>query len=303
MTPPRLSALVPHWHDEDGLGELVSAWPRDPAFELLVVDNGSSGAMPTVPPPGRLITPGDNLGFAGAVDLAAGVAGAEALLVLNPDTRPEAGALEALLEGLEALPDAAGLAPRLVGDDGSPQWRWQVKPLPRAFDLAVHCALVDVRRAPSREPEPGSTVPQPAAAALCLRRTALEAIGGFDPGFWPAWFEDVDLAVRLGARNLTIHYEPEAVFRHRRGSTVPSLGYGRFLSCYATNLVRFLRKHRGSGVAGAARIAIPLALMARLPLALLRRPRRAPSRAVALRGLVAAASTVARGAGPRRELR
>src|SRR5260370_28017084 len=42
---PLLAGIVAHWHDETNLGELVAAWPRDPRFELVVVDNGSSAAL------------------------------------------------------------------------------------------------------------------------------------------------------------------------------------------------------------------------------------------------------------------
>ncbi len=34
-------------------------------------------------------------------------------------------------------------------------------------------------------------------AALLIRRSAFEAVGGFDPIYEPAYFEDVDLSFRL----------------------------------------------------------------------------------------------------------
>src|ERR1700710_234232 len=44
--PPLLTGVVVHWRNEDLLAELAAAWPRDPRFELLVVDNGSSAPLP-----------------------------------------------------------------------------------------------------------------------------------------------------------------------------------------------------------------------------------------------------------------
>jgi GT2 family glycosyltransferase len=138
------------------------------------------------------------------------------------------------------------------------------------------------------EPAAGTAVEQPAAAALALRREAFARIGGFDAGFHPAWFEDVDLARRLRQAGLPILYWPAATFRHRLGSTVAGLGYGPFLYVYYRNLVRYLGKHHGRAWAAAARAALVPGILLRLLLLPLRRPRRAASRREALSGLLAA---------------
>ncbi len=298
MTAPELTGIVVHWRDEAGLAELVAAWPADPRFELLVVDNGRSeeaGESPAspVPEPGaaapRRIVPGGNLGFAGGANRGAAEARGEILLLLNPDARPEPGALEALLAGFSAHPEAAGLAPRLEDPDGRGQWRWQLKPLPSPLRLTLEGFFLPAARGPEREPAAGALVEQPAAAALALRHGAWRSVGGLDPGFHPAWFEDVDLARRLAAAGLRVLYWPTARFRHGLGSTVPRLGFGAFLWIYYRNLVRYLRRHHGRGWAAAARGAIALGMALRLVLLPVRRPRRATSRADAAAGLVAAA--------------
>ncbi|MGD2116188.1 MAG: glycosyltransferase, partial [Acidobacteriota bacterium] len=104
MSPPpasgvALSGVVIHWRDEEHLAELVRAWPRDPRFELVVVDNGSSRELPALPEgvAGRTIRPGENLGFAGAANRGAARTRGAVILLLNPDAAPEPGALEALL--------------------------------------------------------------------------------------------------------------------------------------------------------------------------------------------------------------
>jgi hypothetical protein len=136
------------------------------------------------------------------------------------------------------------------------------------------------------EPEAGARVEQPAAAALALRREAFAAVGGFDAGFHPAWFEDVDLARRMKTAGLVLRYWPAAVFRHGLGSTVPRLGYGRFLWIYYRNLTRYLRKHHGPAWALAARAALVPGILIRLLLLPVRRPRRAESRGEAFTGLI-----------------
>jgi N-acetylglucosaminyl-diphospho-decaprenol L-rhamnosyltransferase len=284
-TTPLLSGVVVHWHNEEPLAELTAAWPRDPRFELIVVDNGSSG--PLALGPARLIRPGRNLGFGGGANAGAAEALAPVLLILNPDAVPEPGALERLLEGFSELPDAAGLAPRLSGPDGASQSGWQLRRLPTPWKLLLQTFPLGGASETTSEPPAGTPVEQPAAAALALRREAFEAVGGFDDGFYPAWFEDVDLARRLRQKGFVLRTWPAARFRHGLGGTVPRLGYGRFLWIYYRNLTRYLGKHHGAGWALATRIVLVPGMLVRLLLLPLRRPRRAASRGEAVRGLLA----------------
>lgn len=288
---PLVTGIVIHWRDEEALGRLLRAWPDDPRFELLVVDNGSDPPLRELPgPPGAsLVSPWENLGFAGAANLGARSARGEVLLLLNPDARPEPRALFALLDGLRAHPEAAGLAPRLLGPGGAVQWRWQLKPLPRPWRLVLEALFLPAAAGPHEEPPAGAPVEQPAAAALALRREAWEAVGGMDPRFYPAWFEDVDLARRLRAEGLPVLYWPAARFRHALGSTVPRLGFPAFLWLYYRNLARYLGKHHGRGWTALLRLLLPLGMALRLALLVLRRPRRARSRREAARGLGAVA--------------
>jgi GT2 family glycosyltransferase len=278
----RLTGVVVHWRNEDLLAELAAAWPGDPRFELLVVDNGSSAPLPEEV---RILRPGRNLGFAGGANLGIAESKGEIVLILNPDVVPEEGALDRLLEGFAKNPDAAGLAPRLLGPAGEPQAAWQLRKIPSAWELLTHVFPVPGAWQKEPEPEAGAPVEQPAAAALALRREALETVGGFDPGFHPAWFEDVDLARRLRQAGLTIRYWPAARFRHRLGSTVPHLGYGPFLFIYYRNLTRYLAKHHGRGWALAVRAALIPGIALRLLALPFRRPHRASSRREALAGL------------------
>lgn len=292
-TSPRLSGVVVQWGDAGPLARLASAWPVDGRFELIVIDNGGPGTVretagkALAAAGARLIEPGRNLGFAAAVNAGVAAARAPLVLLLNPDACPRAGALEALLRGFSSRPDAAGLVPRLVGPEGASQHRWQLRRLPSATALLAQTLLLPFPPGARAEPAPGTPVEQPAAAALALRREALEAVGGLDPGFYPAWFEDVDLAARLAALHRPLLYWPEACFEHRLGSTVPQLGYGPFLWIYYRNLVRYLRLHHGAGATRAAHLLIPIGMLLRLCLLPLRRPGRAGGRGEAARGLLA----------------
>ncbi len=280
---PRLAAVVVHWRDEEHLRALVAAWPDDERLELLVVDNSRS--LAGLGAKARRIDPGSNLGFAGGVNLGTRSTAAPWVLLLNPDARPLPGALDDLLDALERADEVAGLVPALQGPEGESQCRWQLQPLPTPWQLLAQTLFLGGARGPSQEPAAGTFIAQPAAAALVLRRRVLLELGGFDEGFFPAWFEDVDFARRLFDRGGRLRYVPEARFEHAMGSTVPSLGYGRFLTIYYRNLCRYLRLHHGKVWSALARCTIVLGMILRILALPLRRPRRASSRREALAGL------------------
>ncbi|MDX1997706.1 MAG: glycosyltransferase family 2 protein [Thermoanaerobaculia bacterium] len=286
MTKPLLSGVVVHWHNEEPLARLRAAWPWDSRFELVIVDNGSEPPVPDEGA-GRVLRPGRNLGFAAGANFGARAAQGDLLLLLNPDIEPAPDALAALLAGFAALPEAAGLAPRLVGEDGAAQSAWQLKPLPRPWRVVLEGLFLPAVRGPETEPPPGTRLAQPAAAALALRREVWDQVGGLDEGFYPAWFEDVDLARRLATAGAALYYWPAAQFVHAMGATVPVLGYGRFLWIYYRNRERYLARHHGAGWRWPARLAVVVGMVPRLLLLPVRRPRRAASRTEAARGLLA----------------
>ena len=284
-----LSTIVVSWRSSADVVRLVASFPAGARHELVVVDNAGESELARLAAPSlRVIAPGRNLGFAGGCNLGARASTAPRLLFLNPDAEPVDDALDRLLEGFALRGDAAGLVPRLVGDAGEPQASWQLRELPGPARLLAHAFFWNPGRR-RREPAPGTPIGQPAAAALALRRDAFESIGGFDERFAPAWFEDVDLARRLAAAGKSLLYWPAATFRHRVGSSVATLGYGRFLRIYDRNLARYLRIHHGRGWELAFRALVPIGALARLAALPLRRPLRATSRRSAAADLLDAA--------------
>lgn len=279
---PKLCGIVVSWHDENRVHDLVEAWPADDDLELLIVDNGSTRELPA----GVQILNGErNLGFAGAINLGLRETTAPLVLVMNSDVCPRSGAIDSLIRGFERWPDAAALAPRLVSTDGSSQFRWQLRTLPSVPALLLQALLLPATGQSQSELGPGQRVEQPAAAALVLRRQVLADLGGFDESFFPAWFEDVDLAKRMKDSQHPIRYCPEAEFTHHLGSSIPRLGYGRFLQIYYSNLCRYLAKHHGNLWARVARFLLVPASLLRLVLLPIRSPKRATTRREAALGL------------------
>ncbi len=305
MTPPsnsraQLSAIVVHWRNEAQMARLLDAWPDDPHWQLLVVDNSRS--LEALPTPATLLVPDRNLGFGAGVDFGAARATGDWLLVLNPDARPEPGALDALRAAIRDFPEAAGIVPALVDPEGRSQHLWQLRPLPTPAQLVAQTFRFVAVHGPREPPPQGTTIEQPAAAALLLRRETLDAVGGFDGGYYPAWFEDVDLARRLAdaarrdrasdqagechSRGRLV-YEPGARFVHEGGTSVPALGYGPFLWIYYRHLARYLHRHHSSMWALLARGALVIGMLLRVLALPLRSPRLATGRGAAARALLA----------------
>jgi GT2 family glycosyltransferase len=78
-------------------------------------------------------------------------------------------------------------------------------------------------------------------ACMLVRRSAFEAVGGFDDGFF-LYCEDQDLCLRLRAAGGGIRYEPSAVVSHRGGHSAPRTSLYAVL---AQSRIRFARKHNG----------------------------------------------------------
>jgi N-acetylglucosaminyl-diphospho-decaprenol L-rhamnosyltransferase len=279
-----------------------------PPVSLVVVDNGG-GSFPRASiteawPDAVIVANEENRGFGPAANQGAAQASAEVLLFLNPDTEVDGEPFSPLSRGFAEHPEAVALAPRLV-EAPSPgqesQAAFQLRRLPSRRQAIRELLLVDKAFPGNRglardryaedDREQPFPVEQPAAAALAIRRAAFEAVGGFDPAFAPAWFEDVDLCARL-ARLGGILYWPASRFVHLGGTAARRLGYAAFLPIYFRNAYRFWRKHHALADAFGYRALLAVGMVLRLLVLPFRRsvprPRREAATAYArvLRGAI-----------------
>jgi GT2 family glycosyltransferase len=289
---PILSVIVVAWRSDDDVRELVGVFPlTDARSELIVVDNGSRGPL-ALATPVVVLAPGRNVGFAAASNLGAARARGAWLLFLNPDARLDATGLAALLAVLGMEDEAgrtAGWVPRTVDAQGRSRHGWALRRLPRAADLLRAALWTEPALGARQEPPHGALVEQPAAAAWVLRRDVFLEVGGFDAAFFPAWYEDVDLARRLAGAGWSSRYAPGVEVRHAIGSSVTQLGLADFLWLHDRSAVRYARKHHGRWFAACLRLALVLGSGVRLAALVVRRPPRAASRGEAAHAYVAKA--------------
>ncbi len=242
--------------------------------QIVLVDSGSGdGGVQELArrfPAVEAVSLDVNRSFAWAAG--AGVARTKApyVLLLNPDAEVEPGSLGRLGAFLDARSGAAGVVPLLIGPDGAPQHRWQLRKLPGCLSLALGMPGSPACGHPPEQPRP---VEQPAASCWLVRRGVWDALGGLDPAFVPAWWEDADFCARLAGRPELGHFwiEPEARVRHAGGSSVSVIGDAAFLTAYTQNLLRYASRHHPR-CSHLVSVAVPIGLVVR---GLLRPSRRA----------------------------
>jgi len=210
----------------------------------------------------------ENHGFAHAADRGASEGDEPLLLVLNPDTVVTRGAIDRLAAVLDDHPEVAGAVPLLEDMDGAPQHRWQLRHLPTTTRLALG---LPGRSAFAKVPTSPVEVAQPAAAAWLVRRTVWEHMGGLDPTFAPAWWEDVDFCSRLAPRLAEPDFpfdkgfvvQPASRVCHIGGTSVSALGQSAFLKAYYRNLLHYAARHH-PGRLGHIRRGLILSLAGRM---------------------------------------
>lgn len=255
----KLAALVITHNSEQCLGACLRACLRyrdEFPAGILVIDNASTDSTCTIAEAAgavQLIRNRANRGFAGAVNQGfRALAGADAVLVLNPDVEILAPP-SLLARALEEDPRTGAAGGLLVSPDGTPQRGFAIRRLPGAAALAFE-ALGIHRLWPSNPvnrryraldlplEEPAADV-QPAGACLLVRRVAWAQIGGFDEGFHPVWFEDVDFIRRLLDSGWTTRYAPAFHAIHHGGHSVLRLGWEQRQLYWYRSLLRYVSRH------------------------------------------------------------
>ena len=141
----------------------------------------------------------------------------------------------------------------LVSADGTPQAGFMVRRLPTPAALILEALLLNRvwpsnpvnrrYRALDLRPDMPGPAEQPAGAFLMLRRSVWEVLGGFDEGFHPLWFEDVDFCRRAMDRGYAFYYDPASVAKHTGAHSILPLAVEKRRIYWYRSLLRFTAKH------------------------------------------------------------
>jgi GT2 family glycosyltransferase len=252
-----VSIIIVNYKTYDELGSCLASLLSDSPSprEVIVVDHSTSAPdlerLRARYPQARVSAVEGNPGFSAGVNAGARLAAGRHLLILNPDTEVEAGAVEAMVEYLDTHPDTAVVGARIESPAGTVQRSarrfptmltglagrtslitrvWPTNPLSRR-DL-----LADASTSTPRE------VDWVAGACMAVNAEAFRSVGGMDERFFLYW-EDADLCKRLKEAGWRVVYLPAAVVTHGIGR---SRRHARALSVRAFHRSAYLyfAKHR-----------------------------------------------------------
>ena len=200
-----------------------------------------------------LIANKDNLGFAKANNQAISICSGDLILLLNPDTEVQPGALRVLIDFLEGREKAGIVAPQLLNTDGSIQRSCRAFPTfnGMVFELMGlskifpeqprfrEYKMLDWNHDDERE------VDQPEGACLMVKRAVIDQVGILDEGFWML-FEEVDWCYRIKQSGWQIWFTPTAKVIHHYGQSIKQVKAKMILSSHR-GLYRFWKKHYRQG--------------------------------------------------------
>ena len=254
---PAISVVIVNYRTytelDECLGSLLPASGNNQ--EVVVVDHSSSTPdlerLSAKFPQVRTAPTPENPGFSAGINAGARLARGRHLLILNPDTRMQAGAVDAMAAYLDAHPDTAVVGARVEDPGGTVQRSarrfptmltglagrsslvtriWPGNPLSRRD------ALADATTVAPRD------VDWVAGSCMAVSADAFRRVGGMDEQFFLYW-EDADLCKRLKEAGWKTVYLPSAVVVHGVGR---SRRHARALSVRAfhRSAYRYFRKHR-----------------------------------------------------------
>ncbi|MEQ8819297.1 MAG: glycosyltransferase family 2 protein [Sumerlaeia bacterium] len=200
------AAFLPICLDELGRSQGVT-------LEVIVVDNASADDSHAIaqahPAVDRALRSEKNLGCAGGNNLGWRAASHPLVVFLNPDCAVDRLAVARLVAPL--IEDPA------VGLTGAKLYYPNSRRLQHAGGILYTNAMCEhhgMGKEDHGEWDDVSDVDYVTGAFIAVRRADLEALGGFDEEYWPAYYEETDLCTRLRRSAKAVRFVPAAVGWH-----------------------------------------------------------------------------------------
>ena len=194
------------------LRSIVGTVPLGAAVEVVIVDNASSDDTALLlerVDGARVVRNAGNRHFLHGLNQAAALATGHDLLLLNNDAQLRPGAVQAAHRTLHSAPDIGAVGGKIILLDDTLQEAGSI----------VWADGTCVGHGRGEDPvDPAfqfrRTVDFCSGAFLMVRTALFRALGGLDTAFAPAYYEEVDLCMRLRDAGHRIVYEPQAELVH-----------------------------------------------------------------------------------------
>jgi N-acetylglucosaminyl-diphospho-decaprenol L-rhamnosyltransferase len=222
-------------------------------MRVTVVDSGSPDGTPEMVarefPAVRLLREA-NIGFSAANNLVLRESGAEAMLLLNPDTEVYAGTLDAALARLRSDERIGMVGVKLVTESGELDHACK-RSFPTPLSALAHFtglgrgegageSLSQYRATHLGDDEPGEVDAVNGAFMLC-RAAAVQEVGLLDEGYW-LYMEDLDWCHRFWDAGWKVFYEPAGVALHVKGASSGNRRGPRQEIAFHRGMARFYRR-------------------------------------------------------------
>jgi N-acetylglucosaminyl-diphospho-decaprenol L-rhamnosyltransferase len=221
--------------------------------EAILIDNRSDDNSAEIArqfPDVRLFVNTERHGFSANNNYGMAKAQGRYILLLNPDTEVQPGALDTLIQFMDTHPEVGMCAAQLLFPDGS------IQPSPRRFPTI---GSFIARRTPIRRFLQNSslnrrhlmldvshTEPFPVdwllGACMLIRREVLDTVGPLDEGFF-LYVEDIDWARRMHDAGWQIYYVPQAKIIHHHLAVSDKKLFSRYMWLHLKSMLRYVRKH------------------------------------------------------------
>lgn len=277
----KLSIVIVNWNSAtyavDCISSIHSAL-EGVEYEVIVVDNASSDdsreVLERLSSPVRLIRSSENLGFAGANNLAFQQSVGQAILFLNPDTKILDNAIQTMLSVLGSSPDIGAVGCRLLNGDLTIQTSC-IQPLPTVLNQLVDIEWLKRRWPrlriwgiwPLYEATQKSSIAVEAISGACLlvKRDVFERVGLFSTDYF-MYTEDLDLCHKISGAGYRVCYTGDASVVHYGGESTKKQEDGFKDVVMRQSIFRFLQKSRGNAYAALYRVAVSFSAVVRLGL-------------------------------------
>lgn len=207
---------------------------RDGVDRILVVDDASRQPPPPLDPAVEVHRNGENLGLVRSLNLGIRALGTDLVVLFDSDARPLGPFAAAVRARFAADPQLAILGFATVDAQGRPTGSSEEEPDVWSLVLGqrLNARWERLRRKPGRL--------SVYTCAMVLRRSAFDALGGFDEAF--DWLDlDHDLCMRAWRGDWRVEQAPDLVAFHQ-GAGAPQSTSERVFRFYKTRWL-LLRKH------------------------------------------------------------
>lgn len=263
---------------------LLAMWPDDLRVGLVDNSNNSDGIADLAASRESLrYVDGRGQGFSRSANLGARTATAQYVLFVNPDSRPTADQLAALVQGLREDPQAAVHAGMPTDDHGHAEMGsggWEPTPR-RVLVYALGLSKLAPQAGFFARPAEGEqlAVDWVCGACMAVRRDQFLQLGGFDEAFY-VYAEDMSFGRRARRAGLRSVLRTDVVVPHGAGSSgAPSL---EMLRMRGASFGGYVQRYHPRAQAVLMRLVFAGGAFARAGVQMLRRDRAAARVNVAL---------------------